>query len=97
MAGRMHGKNVQMQGSIAFTEKQVSVGYRNFFQLAYYDFHLHNRYVLQTDFLLPYLTVRETLQFAAALRLPASMSKQGKHDRVCYFFHSIRAKTHSYR
>lgn len=30
----------------------------------------------QDDFLLPYLTVRETLTFAAALRLPATVSKE---------------------
>lgn len=32
----------------------------------------------QDDFLLPYLTVRETLSFAAALRLPASVSAETK-------------------
>ncbi|CDZ97680.1 Pleiotropic drug resistance proteins (PDR1-15), ABC superfamily [Phaffia rhodozyma] len=32
-------------------------------------------YVKQSDFLLPHLTVRETLRFAAALRLPTSVSK----------------------
>ncbi|SCZ97266.1 BZ3500_MvSof-1268-A1-R1_Chr4-2g07098 [Microbotryum saponariae] len=33
-------------------------------------------YVRQDDFLLPYLTVRETLTFAAALRLPRSVTRQ---------------------
>lgn len=35
-------------------------------------------YVRQEDVLLPYLTVRETLHFAAALRLPASVSSEQK-------------------
>ena len=39
-------------------------------------------YVLQTDFLLPFLTVRETLRFAARLRLPASASRQHKRAVV---------------
>ncbi|KAK0468631.1 P-loop containing nucleoside triphosphate hydrolase protein [Armillaria novae-zelandiae] len=40
-------------------------------------------YVTQDDSaLLPYLTVLETLQFAAALRLPRSMSKEEQRQRV---------------
>ena len=39
-------------------------------------------YVLQTDFLLPFLTVRETLRFAARLRLPASHSAADKRAVV---------------
>ncbi|KAL9104337.1 MAG: hypothetical protein Q9163_000683 [Psora crenata] len=40
-------------------------------------------YVCQDDDeLLPYLTVRENLRFAAALRLPTHMSKAEKHDRA---------------
>ncbi|KAK0214526.1 P-loop containing nucleoside triphosphate hydrolase protein [Armillaria fumosa] len=40
-------------------------------------------YVTQDDSaLLPYLTVHETLQFAAALRLPRSMSKEERQQRV---------------
>ncbi|KAK0187369.1 P-loop containing nucleoside triphosphate hydrolase protein [Armillaria mellea] len=40
-------------------------------------------YVTQDDSaLLPYLTVRETLQFAAALRLPRTMSKDEKRQRA---------------
>lgn len=39
-------------------------------------------YVQQTDHLMPYLTVRETLQYAAELRLPTSMSTAKKHSLV---------------
>ncbi|KAK8095961.1 ABC transporter [Apiospora kogelbergensis] len=40
-------------------------------------------YVCQDDdALLPSLTVRETLRFAAGLRLPSFMSKKEKHDRA---------------
>jgi ABC-type multidrug transport system ATPase subunit len=40
-------------------------------------------YVIQTDdALLPFLTVRETLRFAAGLRLPPWMSKQEKYQRA---------------
>ena len=36
----------------------------------------------QDDFLLPYLTVRETLIFAASLRLPRSVSQADKEAIV---------------
>ncbi|SGY73967.1 BQ5605_C005g03332 [Microbotryum silenes-dioicae] len=39
-------------------------------------------YVRQDDFLLPYLTVRETLTFAAALRLPRSVTRQQREAIV---------------
>jgi len=35
-------------------------------------------YVRQDDFLMPYLSVKETLEFSAALRLPASLDKATK-------------------
>jgi ABC-type multidrug transport system ATPase subunit len=39
-------------------------------------------YVKQGDFLLPHLTCRETLQFAARLRLPAELSDEEREQRV---------------
>jgi len=39
-------------------------------------------YVMQKDFLLPNLTVRESLQYSALLRLPETVSKQDKMKRV---------------
>eukprot|EP00741_Cyanophora_paradoxa_P023112 tig00021537_g22322.t1 len=39
-------------------------------------------YVLQDDYLLPYLNVRECLEFSALLRLPASMSRAEKLARA---------------
>jgi len=39
-------------------------------------------YVRQDDYLLPNLTVRETLLFVAELKLPATFSKEEKHERV---------------
>ncbi|KAJ3010711.1 hypothetical protein HKX48_007231 [Thoreauomyces humboldtii] len=39
-------------------------------------------YVQQTDQLLPYLSVRDTLRYAARLRLPNSMPLQEKYDLV---------------
>ena len=40
-------------------------------------------YVMQSDVLFPNLTVRETLMFAAQLRLTASTSDAEKFQRVC--------------
>ncbi|KAK4834470.1 hypothetical protein QYF36_023341 [Acer negundo] len=39
-------------------------------------------YVMQDDLLFPMLTVEETLMFSAEFRLPRSVSKQKKQDRV---------------
>jgi len=39
-------------------------------------------YVIQADRLLHTLTVRETLQYAAFLRLPGKMDEQERNDKV---------------
>jgi ABC-type multidrug transport system ATPase subunit len=43
-------------------------------------------YVRQDDYLLPNLTVRETLLFVAELKLPSSYSRERKIDRVNRFY-----------
>eukprot|EP01084_Bolivina_argentea_P206012 351824_1 len=45
-------------------------------------FKKHIGYVLQNDFLLPNLTVKETLTITANLRLPNTLSKKAKEQRV---------------
>eukprot|EP00042_Codosiga_hollandica_P030430 m.176826 g.176826 ORF g.176826 m.176826 type:complete len:358 (+) comp53359_c0_seq8:38-1111(+) len=39
-------------------------------------------YIMQSDYLMPYLTVKETLFYVARLRLAHSLSYQQKHDKV---------------
>jgi ABC-type multidrug transport system ATPase subunit len=39
-------------------------------------------YVMQDDFLLPFLRVRETLRYAAALRMPSTVSPEEREGRV---------------
>ncbi|EWC46649.1 hypothetical protein DRE_04136 [Drechslerella stenobrocha 248] len=43
---------------------------------------LKTAYVIQQDVLIPTLTVRETLQYAAQLRLPSSVSGEERHEVV---------------
>jgi hypothetical protein len=53
-------------------------------------------YVLQMDFLLPFLTVRETLRFAARLRLPASRPRADKMAVVEARTHVTHTRTHAH-
>ena len=39
-------------------------------------------FVLQEDVVFPHLTVRETLTYAAHLRLPQTLTKQQKEERA---------------
>lgn len=61
MSSRMTGTNLHITGSTVFA------GGRPLSAISY-------AYVMQQDVLLPTLTVRETLQYSAELRLPASTS-----------------------
>ncbi|KAK2595270.1 hypothetical protein QQS21_006985 [Conoideocrella luteorostrata] len=44
--------------------------------------NVRHAYVMQQDILLPTLTVRETLHYSAALRLPSTTSKENRHRVV---------------
>ena len=56
-------------------------------------FKKHMGYVLQHDFLLPNLTVKETLSITANLRLPSTLSKQEKEQRVDDIIATMGLKT----
>ncbi|KAF2088527.1 ABC transporter-like protein [Saccharata proteae CBS 121410] len=62
MANRMHGRRLDISGNTLFN----GCG----------DHEQASAYVMQQDVLLPTLTVRETLRFAADLRLPSSVSAE---------------------
>jgi len=66
------GRNIQgVTGQIAFNDVARPTNFARF-----------TGYVIQDDLYFQSLTVRETLQFAASLKLPRSLSKQERHDRV---------------
>lgn len=69
MSGRMHGNRLSVSGRTLFNGSEDASGVRS-------------AYVIQQDILLPTLTVRETLSYAADLRLPASISKQERKQLV---------------
>mmetsp|Transcript_25402 Transcript_25402/g.35618 ORF Transcript_25402/g.35618 Transcript_25402/m.35618 type:complete len:635 (+) Transcript_25402:38-1942(+) len=71
IAGRLDDNTI-LEGQIKFNSMPTSVQQRR------------NRvgYVLQTDRLLPNLTVKETLQYATYLRLPSSYNKEKKEKLV---------------
>lgn len=74
MAERVMSSRLAHSGTVLFNEKQGVHSVRH-------------AYVMQQDILLPTLTVRETLQYSADLRLPPSTSKQ---DRVTVVEEVIR-------
>jgi len=69
MSGRMRRGQLSISGRTLFNGSEDVAG-------------LKSAYVIQQDLLLPTLTVRETLTYAAQLRLPASISKEEKRKMV---------------
>ncbi|TGZ83724.1 hypothetical protein EX30DRAFT_89937 [Ascodesmis nigricans] len=69
MAHRMRGQNLTISGTTTFNESASL-------------FDVRNAYVMQQDVLLPRLTVRETLRYAAELRLPANTTKVEREQIV---------------
>ncbi|KAF9586293.1 hypothetical protein BGW38_007304 [Lunasporangiospora selenospora] len=72
IAGRMNGSEVCTSGSIQCN----GIKAKKFWNDGSVG------YLQQNDFLMPFLTVRETLQYAAHLRLPRTMSSQKKQELV---------------
>lgn len=69
MAGRMESSRLKVSGSTTFNgDPDIS--------------RIGSAYVMQEDILIPTLTVRETLQYAAELRLPPPMTAAERRDAV---------------
>jgi hypothetical protein len=68
MAHRMRGQNLDISGTTTFNGSHTLSSIRH-------------AYVMQQDVLLPTLTVRETLQYSAELRLPSGTSVE-ERERV---------------
>jgi ABC-type multidrug transport system ATPase subunit len=69
MSGRMQGKRLSTSGRTYFNGSDDPTSIRS-------------AYVIQQDILLPTLTVRETLTYAAQLRLPSSVSQAERKQLV---------------
>ncbi|KAF9922406.1 hypothetical protein FBU30_007461 [Linnemannia zychae] len=72
IAGRMTGPEVSISGDIKCNGQKAKKFWNNG----------SVGYLQQYDFLMPFLTVRETLNYAAHLRLPRTMTKQKKQELV---------------
>ncbi|KAF1835024.1 hypothetical protein BDW02DRAFT_496945 [Decorospora gaudefroyi] len=69
MSGRMTGKRLRMTGKSLFNGSEDAS-------------RIRSAYVIQQDILLPTLTVRETLTYAAHLRLPSSVNENEREQLV---------------
>jgi ABC-type multidrug transport system ATPase subunit len=69
MSGRINGTRLATQGRTLFNGNEDAS-------------RIRSAYVIQQDILLPTLTVRETLTYAAELRLPSSVGKEKRKQLV---------------
>lgn len=69
MSGRMKGNRISTSGRTLFNGNENAAG-------------IKSAYVIQQDILLPTLTVRETLTYAAQLRLPSSVTQDERKQLV---------------
>ncbi|KAJ4303709.1 hypothetical protein N0V90_002610 [Kalmusia sp. IMI 367209] len=69
MSGRMKGSRLSVSGQTLFNGKEDAS-------------QIQSGFVIQQDILLPTLTVRETLTYAAQLRLPSSISQEERKRLV---------------
>jgi ABC-type multidrug transport system ATPase subunit len=69
MSGRMQGKRLSISGRTCFNGSDGPT-------------RIRSAYVIQQDILLPTLTVRETLSYAAQLRLPSSVTQAERKQLV---------------
>lgn len=69
MSGRMHGKRLSVSGRTLFNGSEDAT-------------QMRSAYVIQQDILIPTLTVRETLMYAAQLRLPSSVTQAERKQLV---------------
>jgi ABC-type multidrug transport system ATPase subunit len=69
MSGRMHGKRLSISGRTLFNGSDDAT-------------QIRSAYVIQQDILIPTLTVRETLMYAAQLRLPSSVNQAERKQLV---------------
>ncbi|KAG0282433.1 hypothetical protein BGZ98_006782, partial [Dissophora globulifera] len=72
IAGRMNDTEVSTSGGMMFNGKEAKPYWNNG----------SVGYLQQNDFLMPHLTVRETLNYAASLRLPKSLSNEDRKTMV---------------
>ncbi|KAJ6977004.1 ABC transporter G family member 17-like [Populus alba x Populus x berolinensis] len=77
IAGRIAGGS--LQGSVRIDGKPVTTSYMK----------MISSYVMQDDQLFPMLTVFETFMFAAEVRLPPSVSRAEKKNRVHELLHQL--------
>ena len=87
LAGKASAKQTKLRGNVLINDEKVSSSrLRNVTTL-----------VEQGDILMPRLTVRETLEFAAALQLPANMSaaeKRGSAANLAEQFNLLKSYEH---